>query len=196
METELIEGLAPLAGHVAVVQNELTSAIAEETEAEALLLARVIEIVGPTALAAVATRPEIAFTICDHAGDTHDESTERATWRGVLLSCAPQAVGPERDCERGNAGTYSGSDLFLLPDGTFRELVYAGTWSKWQGSSWGWTSDERSLSLPEVAAEYQLEKLLGHLRARLESVANGNAPARAKQARTRAARVQALLTLL
>lgn len=202
METEetKIQLASALGAEVAQQAEALESAITAEQQAEAAILARVLESVGDRALTAIASRPKIAYEITGHADvNRQREKTTHAAWRGVLLSCEPKEAGPIEDNPRDNTGQYVGSDLFLCVDDdgyAFVELRYSGFWSRWQGSAWEWSATEHEMTVAEVAEEYDLDVLLVNLLAALRRYVTGNASKRAEQARARTLKLEALLALL
>lgn len=108
---ELIAEIETMAPAVAAGHEALTLALDDQITAETELLTRLIKHLGARTLDACSTRPRLNAT-----------TSGRAEWCGVCLT--DKRPGPVLDHARDNSGHYEGSDLFLLPDGTFRELVY------------------------------------------------------------------------
>jgi len=144
MYTELNVDLDRLATTAATVAAE--AAQADEAQgaldiAQALLLGKVIGIARP-ALRAIGTRPVIAYAMRHHADVNYNggvREKERYHMRAVCLT--DSEPWPTEDTPRANEGSYSGEDLFVREDGTLIALRYTGSWSRWQGSSWGWSAD-------------------------------------------------------
>jgi hypothetical protein len=188
-----IEQIKAKADRVAAEHADVLAAKDAEEAAEAALLEKVVEAVRP-ALRALASRVKTADRVEHFADVDRQRETETlATWRGLCLTGTP---GPLRDNPRDNRGSYEGSDLFLLVDGTFVELAYGGSWSRWQGSSWGWKTTERTMTIAEVAHEYKLEPIVEALSEALDQHTQGGRPARAKAMRERAAKLAALVALI
>lgn len=191
---DTITAISAIAPIVAANAATLKDAIAEEQAAEAALLDRMVAAVGPGALAAIASRPVIRETVRWHANNTYTSSSEtRADWRGVRME--GKAI-PEEDHPRANDGGYEGDSLWLLPDGSWRRLRYSGSWSRWQGATSQWEAKVEALTTAQVAEVYELEPLVERLHAALDAAAKGATPARAAQAKARAAKLAALLALL
>jgi len=193
METETLNQIETLAKTVEAQHVALVSAIAEENKADALLLEAVIAKLGG-ALPALCSRPKIEYRCTGLATDSQRESSKRAAWRGMCVS--DKWPGAIEDNPRSNSGAYEGTDLFIRDDGSFVELEYTGSWSRWQGSISAWESSERELTIQEVASEYEINPIVGHILRHLSEYANGNASKRAAQARERAEKIGALLHLL
>ena len=110
---------------------EYQTALATQNQAEAALLGRIIETVKP-ALRALASRiKKYDFSTSGRNGCNPVSSCEYFDERGVMLV---------NDFERakdstGNEGTYGGSRLYLLDDGTLAYVSREGTWSCWQGAA-------------------------------------------------------------
>jgi hypothetical protein len=140
----VLDAIAETAEAIASVAAEAREADAarEQLEAaQAALLERVIASVRP-ALRALGTRPLVAQHVAHHADVNHNggvRTEERYPSRCVCIS--EGEPGPMEDTPRANEGTYHGEDLFIREDGTLIGLTYSGSWSRWQGSSWGWTAE-------------------------------------------------------
>lgn len=193
MDTNTLNEIKNLAPQAAQLRAALDTAADEERTAETALLERIVELVRP-ALKALATRPVIEERHTGHATMTARHHTVRADFRGVCLS--DDNPGPLEDNGRDNTGAYCGSDLFLLDDGTFAELEYEGTWSRWQGSTSEWTATVKRLTPKEVAAEYDLDQIIPRLHKHLVAYVTGNASKRAAAMHERAERLAAIAKLL
>lgn len=188
---EQLSTLADLAPRVAAQHEEHQAALAALAAEEAALLDRVVGIVRP-ALRALSSRPLVGSRTCWHGAST-STSTHRADWRGVRLAGSD---GPDEDHPRDNDGAYEGSDLYLRPDGTWTQLAYTGTWSRWQGATCEWEAEAVTLTVAQVVAEYEVADLVRALLAACERQLAGNATARTAAARQRAATLAALVALL
>lgn len=192
MDAEFVKALAASVSVVAAEHQEAQAAREEKRAAESELLARVVALVKP-ALRALSTRPVISSATSWHGGNTHtDTDTERADWAGVRLA---GSNGPDEDHSSDTRGSYEGSDLFLLPDGSWRELAYEGHWSRWQGADSSWEASVRDLDVSEVVAEYDVEKLVAALVVALDK-AKGSRAGSTKSARGRVEKFRSLLVLL
>ena len=195
MDETTLKNLSEQAQAVAGEQEDLDRAIDEERTAEAAVLERVIEAIRP-GLRALSGRIRTAVDRRHHAdvnyhgGTTEEEYDPRC---GIRVA----GSGPEEDCPRANAGSYEGCDLYLLSDGSFLELTYEGSWSRWQGSSWGWTSVATILSPREVMDEYALDPIVQTISAAVSKAATSEGRAkRSAAAKERAEKLRALTTLL
>jgi len=127
---------------VAAEDNEADTARTEKRRAEAALLTRIIEMARP-ALFAIGTRPVIRYEVAHHAdvnygGGVH--SQKRAKERYIPLSSSN--FEPDEDCPQANEGRYEGRTLAVRANDD--ELVcftFSGSWSRWQGSSWGYEAE-------------------------------------------------------
>jgi hypothetical protein len=133
-----------LEGLVSAISGEVEEANAargEMLKASADILSIAIQKVKPI-LSAVGTRPVIAYRVQHHADVNYDGGRydgDRYKYRCVCLSNGD--FGPDKDFVRANSGRYEGKDLALRSDGQLIELSYSGTWSRWQGSSYGYTAE-------------------------------------------------------
>ena len=171
--------------------------------AEAALLDKVIEMARP-ALAAIGTRPVIGCNIRHH-GDVNycggDNTEERYGSRCVLLS--GDSWGPEEDFPRANAGNFEGVELAVrAPSKTsYAKLIqfrYSGSWSRWQGSSWGWEAEITEYdSAAEAVADgwIDVEEYIERLGELLEK-AVGKRKKRIAADKARAAKITAIKTIL
>jgi hypothetical protein len=184
-----IEQITVLASVVATEYTASTEAHAAAIEAEALLLERVVEAVRP-ALRAVSTKRRTS-------GRTWwptnvETSTEYTAGSYGLRVCGD---GPEYDYPRANAGKYEGCDLFLLPDGSWIEASYTGSWSRWQGAGDSWEATERTLTTAEVAAEYDVDAIIAAIADVLEK-AKGSREKSTTRALERAEKIRAIAKLV
>lgn len=189
MDTETAKSLAESVAAVASEHQEAQEAHRQANEAEAELLARVVEMAKP-ALKALSTRPKVSSTTTWHNVETHTEKTF-AGWAGLRLA----GDGADEDFPRDNSGSYEGCDLFLLPDGTWKELVYTGSWSRWQGAGSHWEAEERERSTAQVVAKYDVDDLVTELVAAIDK-AKGTRAGSTKAALARAEKFRGLAVLL
>ncbi len=187
------------------VASNLTAhedAISQERAAAVALLARVVELARP-GLRAVSSRP----LICEdweegYRLDDAEPRTERADWAGLYLGegrPGPERVDRWRNGQEQLAGPWGGTDLFLLPDGTFRTLTYSGTWSRWQGASSPWIAEEEEPEIEEiVAAKWapSVGAIVKRLADALQKEIDGGRAKATKTALDRAERLRALARLL
>lgn len=199
MEDTEIELIGAVAADVAAQSEAFAAARTEEQRAEALLLARVIAAIGPVALRACSTRPVLVESCTGLARDDQRETYERADWAGILVR---GSIEPVEDCPRANSGSYDPDwRLYLLPDGSWREVYRTGTWSRWQGAGYAWTSEVEKLSVGDTCAEIvheydATEEIITALATALSRQLRGNLGKRAEQARERAAKLAAVAALL
>jgi hypothetical protein len=184
-----IEKLAP---QVAEQSAELESAIDAERSAEAAVLERAITLAKP-ALKAVCSR----VVRKDHDTSGRDgchrvEIVEHFDRQGIALYTGIKRV---RD-ETGNSGHYLGDKLVLWADGTLSRLEASGSWSLWQGSWDRLDYEERPVTPREAMDEYELSGLLESLAGSLRQQLTGKAPEKAKAARARAEKLDAILELV
>jgi hypothetical protein len=146
-----LEHLAETAATVAAEAAEADAAREQLEAAQAALLERVIASVRP-ALRAIGTRPLDAYHMAHHADVNHNggvRTEERFPFRCVCISDGEP--GPMEDAPRANEGAYHGEDLFVREDGALIGFTYSGSWSRWQGSSWGWTAEITQYPTPAEA---------------------------------------------
>ncbi len=146
-----LDHLAETAATVAAEAKEADTAREQLEAAQADLFERVIKTARP-ALRAIGTRPLIAYSIKHHADVNYYggiEEEERPPWRAVCLSA--ESFDPTEDAPRANEGSFEGEDLAVREDGILVELRYSGSWSRWQGSSWGWTAEVIEYANPAEA---------------------------------------------
>lgn len=189
-----LESLKTAVAPVVASYDDAAKASAEERDAEIALVGKILALVRP-AVRALGTRPEIASSWYVLRGD---DKTERAPWRGLILTCAPNKVGPSRRHGRDeNTGDYEGSDVFLRDDGELIMLTYSGTWSNWQNDRSEWTATERVLPVAEFVEGWTAgkpEHLLKHLGELISKA--GDRTERAAAARERAEKLRAMLALI
>jgi len=183
-----------------VVAEEAESSLARNDLAEvsADLLGQVVGFAKP-ALSAIGDRPIISHNVSHHAdvnycGGATDET--RYAHRCVPLSCA--AFGPEEDCPRANEGRFEGRDLAARADGVLVCLEYSGSWSRWQGSSWGWQAEVTEYAGPSEAIAdgwTDVEGYITHLADKL-SRAVGKRKDRIEADRRRVEKLGAVVALL
>lgn len=183
---------------VATEDNEAGMARTAKTKAEGELLERVIEMAKP-ALKAVGTRPQIAYHISHHADVNYYggvQTEERYAARCVPLSA--DKFGPEEDCPRANEGRYEGRVFAVRDDGVLVQLTYSGDWSRWQGSSFGYTADvqEYRNALDAIQDGWaKVDEYIERLSKALEG-AVGKRKSRTETDRKRADKVTAVFNLL
>lgn len=192
MEATNLEGMKDLVTSVAAEHAAAEAAKAAELAAEEKLLESVVEMVRP-ALRALSTRPRVSYTCryCDDQAYT-SEAVTRAEWAGVWVA---GTSGPDRDEPRDNAGAFEGWDLFLRPDGSWVRLGYSGRWSRWQGSTTSWESEEQDLDLANVAKRYDVDEIVEALKQALTK-ASGTRAKVTKAAAERTSKLTAVVQLL
>jgi hypothetical protein len=185
--TEITE-VAPVVG---ARSDELRVAVDLERTAESALLAQVRARVQPAlrALASRVTSGERTFW-----PDSVSTATSRsyADWRGLRVA----GDGAEYDHPRANDGCYEGEDLFLAADGTWHQLVYTGTWSRWQGAGDSWEAEDKTLTDLDVIKKYDLQTIVETIAEALRKHRDGAAVGKAVSARARAEKISALSELL
>lgn len=113
----------------------------ERSSAEALLLEKVIELVR-AGIRAVGDRPKISYEVRHHGDVNYGggvSDSRRYNKRCLLLSATTWE--PDEDCPRANSGSVSDRKLALREDGVLICLEYSGSFSRWQGSSFGWDAE-------------------------------------------------------
>lgn len=127
---------------VVAEHQEAKTARMEKQEAEAALLARIIEMAKP-ALMAIGTRPVIRYEVAHHEDVNYcggDRTEERTKERYVPLSDTD--FEPGVDHPRANEGRYQGRTLAVRAnDGQLVCFTFSGDWSRWQGSCWGYEAE-------------------------------------------------------
>jgi len=190
------------------VASNLTAhedAISQERAAAVALLGRAVELARP-GLRAVSSRPLVCEDWEDRDDgfqlDDEEPRTERADWAGLYLGDGrpgPERVDRWRQGQEQTRGTWGGTDLFLLPDGTFKSLSYSGTWSRWQGSSSPWMADEADEEIEAVVAAKWAPsggQSVKRLAEALQKELDGGRQKATKAALDRAERLRALAALL
>jgi len=188
-------------------EHEIATVRAEDTasetarrakrKAEAALFEAVIEKARPV-LKAIGTRPKLGEQIRHHADVNYDggqRTTEHADFRAVLLGGDDE---PSWDCPRANEGTSAGLGLWLREDGTLFEVKSSGSWSRWQGSSWGWAATVKEYDSPEAALNDGWVEVGSYVAAIAEAVsaAVGKRTKSIETDRARAEQVAAISALL
>ena len=177
---------------VAKDHEAFTAALATQNEAEAALLGRIIETVKP-ALRALASRiKKYDFSTSGRNGCNPVSRCEYFDERGVMLV---------DDFERGkdatgNEGTYGGSRLYLLDNGTLAYVSREGTWSCWQGAADTYTATLAIVPTVRAVEMYELTDMVEALNTKLEEQAKGSKGKRTKAATERAAKLAALASLV
>jgi hypothetical protein len=194
MKPEDVGALSALAAQAGAVHSDMEAARNAQDAEEARLLDAVVAGIGP-ALKALSSR-----IVAERSGDTvaadrdHFQAAEAIYHeaRGLLVVDGVEATG---------AGTgtkhYEGDELYLLADGSWLECWRVRDTTIWQGhrdheegSRW------RVMTSLEVAAEYEVDGIVGAIQAALERYVKGNATKRAAEMRTRTAKITALVSLL
>jgi len=189
--TKLSDTIAPLVAAHAASEEAKT----DELAAQVALVARILEIARP-AVRALGSRPK---TSNDYIAGEGDVGSTRASWRGLILTCTTKELGPSRDKLRrdDNDGTYEGRDVFLRDDGQLVELAYSGSWSNWQGSRCGWTTEERTITVEAFCRNWATsapDRLVVQLQALADAA--GDRDKVTKVSRARASKYRAILALL
>ena len=183
--------LAALAAKVADQHGTMQAAIADAREAEAQLLAQIVDAVRP-ALKALSSRIKASErTWWPTSTETATEKSYHPE-RGIFLD----GTGPERDHPRANDGAILGRDLFLLDDATFAVLDWSGNWTRWQGRTSEETSTLTRITLRDVVDEWDAETIAADLADRLQAQVEGKAPKTTQAARDRATKLRSVSTLL
>jgi len=120
-----------------------------------------------------------------------------ASWRDV---CLTGEAGPAQSGARDDTcGDSSGTDVFLIDDGTLALVSYTGSWSRWLGEGSEWTATIEPLTLERFIAGWtaaEPERVADLLADRLQAVISGKAVTRAAASRERAKRLLAVSALL
>jgi hypothetical protein len=188
-----ITGIAATAAQVAAQHGELESAIDAERYAEAAILERAIAAAKP-ALRAICSALRSRDTTTGLADpDKQRREYETHAERGLRLDGDAKA---EREQSRADSGTYGGSALYLLDDGTLAERTWSGRWTRWQGGTDETLSTLRPVTPREAMDSWDLDDCIESLRAALEGQLTGKSPERAKAARARAEKLTAVGKLI
>lgn len=201
MEQRTTDDLARIAERAEAVAAEAEEADAarEQLEAaQAALLERAIASVRP-ALRAIGTRPLVAWHVAHHADVNHNggvRTEERYPSRCVCIS--EGEPGPMEDTPRANEGTYHGEDLFIREDGALIGFAYSGSWSRWQGSAWGWTAEITEYTTPAEAIAAGWTRVDAYVKNIVEAVtkAEGTRQNAIVANRARAEQLNAIVALL
>lgn len=195
IESENLSKIAALAPVVAASAAELEGAIDAETTAGAAVLERAIGIARP-ALRAICSRLRSEHYTSGGRNGLHP--TEREEWHAGGYFCLTDDAGfvPGERSSTGNEGEYTGRDYAVNRDGAIVSVTYGGSWSRWQGSGTTLTTEIKPRTAAQAVRWYDLGDMLGRLATALQRHADGAAPARAAQARARAAKLAALVTLI
>lgn len=193
--TTAIATLADTIAPLVQAHAESEAAQADELAAQTALVTRILEIARPS-VRALGTRPQISDEFISGGGQV---DTKRAPWRGIVLSCEPRQIGPERKgrTHDSNEGAYSGSDVFLREDGALVRLNYSGAWSNWQNATCSWEATEDVLTVEDFCARWEASEpaeLIAHLLKLAQSAGDRGKVTAA--ARERAAKYRALAALL
>lgn len=180
--TELEKGMDKRAG----LRADQVAAVAE-------LLARLGGELRP-AMPAISGRLQVAgSSVAGAPGEPPQEQSQRhGEARGALLH---GDAAPRKDDAAAEHGALRGRGLFLLEDGAYAELSYAGTWDKRPGGVTRWEATLTPLTPEQVAQGYRLEPLLEKLHASLTSRAAA-LPRQNEELARETARVRAILELL
>ena len=193
METAInIEQVAAQAQMVASNAEDLAGAISTERDAEAAVLAAVIEAVRP-ALRALSSR--IVAMSYETGGRNGCNPVSRTTYhdeRGLVLVDDYERA---RD-ESGNRGDLTGRRLYLLTDGRLAYVAREGSFSQWQGEADHWESTLRIVTPRAAMNREKLDEVVGVIRAALDKQIEGQGETVAKAARARAAQLQAVAALV
>lgn len=197
-DTNLEADLSKLASTISTVvaaNSEADQAHADKLAAHVALVTRILKMAQP-AVRALGTRPKLADTYIVEGGTITDQY---AVWRGVILTCPPNRVGPSRKVTKldDTKGAYEGAAVFLRDDGALVELSYEGAWSSWQGTRCEWMAIAREITVDEFCRDWpaaEPTKLVAQLLA-LADAAGDRTKAIAK-ARARMDKFRAVLALL
>lgn len=187
-----IEQIRSLAEKAGKNYDAATAAFMEENEARAAVLTAAINAALP-GLRAVSSR----LVRRDHStnganGCNPAGFVEHFGERGLTLI---DEVEREKDAT-GNSGSYIGTRLVLLTDGSLVELQASGSWSFWQGSWDRLDLSMETISPVEAAVRYDLDAAIEALTEALRKQAEGANPKRAKAAMDRAKRLRAVADLV
>lgn len=189
-----VDKLGDLAIKVGDAHEAMEEAFDEESAAEGALLAAVIEKVRP-ALPALACRMEQSYAVTAF-GDVDKQREEEEPFQdlgGLLLCGDGDAVRDNPTDQRGN---FRGAGLYLMADGALVTLIYRGTWSRWQGSGWGWVATKTELTPQAAAALFDLDGCVDAIEKALRSQLAGRKDRNTKAAADRATKLRALAELI
>jgi hypothetical protein len=192
--------LAAAISTVVAANVEADQAHADKLAAQVALVARILEMVRP-AVRALGSRPRLADTYIVEGGRITDQI---AAWRGVILSCSPQQVGPRKNAParkdgafEPGTGSYEGADVFLRDDGALVVLFYEGSWNMRQGTRCEWRSTTREITVEEFCRDWMAAdpaKLVAQLLALADAA--GDRTKAIVKARARMDKFRAVLALL
>ena len=192
---EIVNQIATLTNTVAAEHEAHVAAIEAEHAAEVELLRAVIEMARP-ALKAIASRIESSSRWGSTGNGLYPwEEIEYCGRRGLFLD-PDTTAGPTRE-RRGdqNRGSYVGTDLFLMTDGSILGMEYNGHWSQWQGETSGWTSEVQNIPL-ETLTSREIHDAIRAIGAALQKQADGHKNKRTVAALERAAKIAAVTALI
>ena len=192
MENENVTQIATLTNTVAAEHEAHVAALSSERAAEVELLRAVIEAVRP-ALKAIASRIKVSNRWGSN-GVHPGEETEYCELCGLYLN-PYTAIGPWRERRGSTRGSYTGTDRFLLTDGSILELQYDGHWSQWQGETSGWTSTQTVVPLEKLSSK-QVHDAIRAIGEALQKQADGNKTKRTAASIARATKITAMTALL
>lgn len=194
-ETQL-SALQAAARAADTIARENSEARTLALDAETRAIDAIVATIPPTVIRAIGTRPITSWTRYWIDNAQTDERQTRAAWRGILIAGkgAPTAVQTHS-----TGAEYRGEGLYLAEDGACHELTYSGAQSYWQGSTSEWTTVDRVITTREIVDEWQsdpLATIAESLSAALTRYLEGAARTRAESYRAKAARYDAIATLI
>lgn len=193
-DPEKLRGLAAQAKAIGDRRTEVDAAWAEDRAARADLLSAVVDAIRP-ALRSCGSRIAYNYTK-SREGATHKHMEVAGIYVGSATNKTKAQPGPEYTVRGEGRGRFIGSDLFLLVDGTWLELTYAGPWSEVPSEINHWRGERRSLGAVDVIGEYDVAMVMDALAAALAKEATGARAARKTTLTERAGRMRALATLV
>lgn len=185
-----IENIAAKAAQVGSEYETSQAAIAERDAAEANLLEALIERIRP-ALRALSSRIQSRERTWWPDNASTATETDHFSERGLCVA----GGGVKRDHPRANAGSYEGTDLWLLTEGRFAEVTYSGHWSRWQGAASAWEASLTSRTTAQIAHDYDVDEIVATISEALDK-ATGSREKTTTKARERAEQIRAVTTLL
>jgi len=189
---ETLASLASTAATVATEHEQYSAALATESEAEAALLARIIETVKPALRALACQIKSKDYSTAGRNGCNPVHTYDTFPERGV---CLVDGYDHDKD-ESGNRGTNGGSRLYLLADGRLAHVEREGTWSCWQGEPDTWEAELTIITEAEAVRHYELADMIAGLNTKLAEQLKGAKPVRTKAARARAEKLAAVASLM
>lgn len=191
METIATE-LATKADQVGTLSKTHGEAIDTQSEAEVALLTRLVEKLRP-ALPALTSRIKAESLTRWH--DNAYTATTCRNWDGPDGVCVA-GDGPVDDHPRDNAGRTTGWRLYLLENEGWLEVDYDGTWSRWQGASYGWKATCKVIDAARALEIAHIDDVLAALGKALDAHLKGNLAANTAKALARAEQLRAVLALI